>query len=462
MIGKVRAKVPFWLVFGSRSLSNEPIMSATFLKSDCSYRLLFSTAYRVLLAVVSIMMTVETRADWPGWRGQFRDGRAGDVQVPEKWPNELTLLWSHEVGIGHASPVISGNRIYQFVRNGERELLKCFDFQGHQQWVSPSYLATYRLHELALAHGKGPKSTPMVVDDCIFTLGINSVLSGWSPDDGSLKWRREFKGPFGSTSPRYGTATSPLAIGRTCITHVGGQGGGKLLALDGRDGSTIWEWHRDGPGYSSPVLARLGKTFQIVVMTQENVVGVASRSGALLWKIPYKTDFTVNTVTPTVYKEMVIVSGFHRGITAYRLDADQLDEHGRWTPVEVWHNPNVSMYMSSPVIVDDRMYGFSQTSSGELFCLNPANGELIWTGEARMGDHASLVATDNYILVLTDLSELMIIPVGTENYERLATYFVSDRKTWAHPVWMKNSVLIKDTTHLMMYAFGNPTVEGPE
>ena len=74
-------------------------MSATFLKSDYSYRLLFTAGYRVLLAVVSIMMTVEVRADWPGWRGQLRAGRAGDVQVPEKWPKELTMLWSHEVGI---------------------------------------------------------------------------------------------------------------------------------------------------------------------------------------------------------------------------------------------------------------------------------------------------------------------------------------------------------------------------
>src|SRR5258708_23245126 len=53
---------------------------------------------------------------------------------------------------------------------------------------------TNRLHNepAAAGHGKGPKSTPVISNGNVCTLGISGVLSCHDARTGKLKWRREF------------------------------------------------------------------------------------------------------------------------------------------------------------------------------------------------------------------------------------------------------------------------------
>ena len=48
--------------------------------------------------------------DWPQWRGPTRDGLVA-AALPAEWPPALKKRWEIPVGIGHASPVVSGNRV---------------------------------------------------------------------------------------------------------------------------------------------------------------------------------------------------------------------------------------------------------------------------------------------------------------------------------------------------------------
>src|SRR5690242_14279139 len=60
-------------------------------------------------------------ADWPQWRGPGRD--AAVPSAPSSWPEELTKGWSVDVGLGYATPLLVGNRVYQFSRQGESEVM---------------------------------------------------------------------------------------------------------------------------------------------------------------------------------------------------------------------------------------------------------------------------------------------------------------------------------------------------
>ncbi len=59
--------------------------------------------------------------EFPQWRGPARDGQ---VSVPARaaWPEALRAGWKVKVGVGHASPVVSGDRVFLFSREGEEEV----------------------------------------------------------------------------------------------------------------------------------------------------------------------------------------------------------------------------------------------------------------------------------------------------------------------------------------------------
>src|SRR5918993_2966593 len=69
---------------------------------------------------------VATGTDWPQWRGPRRDGSVGGA-LPAQWPEALKKRWEIPVGAGHASPVVSGNRVVVISRQGLEEVVRALD-----------------------------------------------------------------------------------------------------------------------------------------------------------------------------------------------------------------------------------------------------------------------------------------------------------------------------------------------
>jgi len=149
--------------------------------------------------------------DWPQWRGPNRDGHVAGFVSPEAWPEKLTRQWKAEVGEGHASPVVVGDRVFVFGRQGEEEIVRAMSLADGREVWSQSYSAPYTMRSDAAPHGKGPKSTPVVSGGRLVTLGISGVLTCWDTRSGKLLWQHEFSNDFKRTWPLYGTAMSPVA-----------------------------------------------------------------------------------------------------------------------------------------------------------------------------------------------------------------------------------------------------------
>src|SRR5881227_926265 len=66
-------------------------------------------------------------ADWPQWRGPNRDNKVVGFTAPATWPKELTQKWKVTVGLGDSSPVLVGDKVYVFTRQGEDEVTSCLD-----------------------------------------------------------------------------------------------------------------------------------------------------------------------------------------------------------------------------------------------------------------------------------------------------------------------------------------------
>jgi outer membrane protein assembly factor BamB len=404
---------------------------------------------RALLCVGSLLLAAHARAgdDWSQWRGPNRDGIAPGVSPPKTWPTELLRAWQVEVGIGHSSPVVAGDRVFVFTRQNEQETVRALKLSDGKELWRHNYPAPYEVSPPAAGHGKGPKSTPLVADGRLYTLGIGGILTCWNAESGEVEWRRNFSQKFKHTSPLYGTAASPLIDNGKLIVHLGGDDQGALMALDAVKGDVEWSWEGDGPGYASPIVAELSSTRQVITLTRTLCVGIDVEDGKLLWKIPYSTEYDQNAVTPVVYEQSVILSGYNKGIDRYRVEHDG-DE---WRIDDVWENKEVSLYTSSPLLKGERLYGFSHRQKGQLFAIDITTGQLLWTSEGRLADSASLVRTGDVIWAITTQGAAIVFRDSEKQFEQLARYKLSDSPSWAHPVVLAGGLLVKDESKLIRW-----------
>jgi outer membrane protein assembly factor BamB len=371
---------------------------------------------------------------------------ASTLTIPSAWPTQLTKRWQATVGLGHASPLIVGNRVIVHTRQGNRENVAEYDLTSGKRLWQDGIDAFPTVNPAAIAHGPGPKSTPAVANGRVFTLGITEILSAHDLSTGKLLWRV----PEPKVQPEFGTATSPIVDGANVIAFLGGMDAGALTALDAATGAVKWRWTGDGPGYASPIIATFGGVRQIVTQSQTKLIGVAAADGRLLWEVPFKTPYEQNSVTPLVVGDLLIYAGLEQPTVAVRVTAGL----GKgWTTSPTWRNEQVSMYMSSPAVVGTTLFGLSNKNRGQFFAIDVTTGKTLWLGKGREAENASIVRAGNYLLLATTNSELIVAKASASAFEEVKRYKVADSAMWAHPAFDGRNIVVKDADKLIAWSF---------
>ncbi|HEY7543998.1 MAG TPA: PQQ-binding-like beta-propeller repeat protein [Blastocatellia bacterium] len=383
-----------------------------------------------------------------GWRGPKSDGSIAGL-TRASYPETLKLKWKATIGEGHSSPVVWSKKVFTFARKDEREVVSCFDLDTGKQIWSDAYAVSYTAHPAAASHGKGPKATPAIGEGKLFTSGISAILSCYDAATGRVLWRKDFSSEYKLTSPYYGAAASPLYDRGSVIVQTGGHGKGALRAYDAKTGDVKWQWDGDGPGYASPIVVELEGVRQIVTQTQENIVGISRATGQLLWRIPFHSEYAENIVTPLLYKNTLILSGVDRGTFAVK----PVRRGETWTIETVWRNDAVPMYMNSPVLVGNFLFGLTHKNKGQYFCLDAQTGKTIWASEGRQGDNAAMLTSDQWLFSLNTDAEFFVFKAVAGKLEMIRKYTAAESATWAHPVITSNTVLIRDASTIAAWSF---------
>jgi outer membrane protein assembly factor BamB len=398
------------------------------------------------LAVLLAGAATAGATDWSQWRGPDRDAVADSSPLAE-WPEALLPRWTAVVGSGQSSPVVAHGRVFVFTREGDDEVARALDLRtGRPVWRT-AYPAAYSVYPGAASYGGGPKSTPVVHDGRLFTLGIGGLLTAFDAEDGRVLWRKDFTGRFQATAPPFGTAMSPLIANGLLVVHAGGHEGGALIALDPATGGEKWTLTGDGPSYSSPILTTLAGQQQLVLQVHRKVLGVEPLTGRVLWSFPFVTPCDQNIVTPLRASDLVVVSSQDTGTQALRLTR----KGDTWVPEVAWHTADVSMYMSSPVLAGGRVVGLSHRRRGQYFALDPATGRVEWTSDQGQGENAALVLTPTGLLALQGDGTLLVLPRDAASFTPSHRYRLGDGATYAHPVPTEAGLLVKDDQGLALF-----------
>jgi outer membrane protein assembly factor BamB len=227
-----------------------------------------------------------------------------------------------------------------------------------------------------------------------------------------------------------------------------------MLALDVSDGRERWRWSGDGPAVgASPVMPLIGGRRQLVFKSLEHIVGLDPRSGGELWRIPYRVSQDNTIVTPLVIGDLLVTSDWDEGLRAWRIEGQE----GAWSAREVWNTRAASIFTSSPVPVRAQdgtlVVGFSHLNSGQLFVLDPIAGEVLWRGRARSGEHVTLVAWGDQVLVFGEDGSLVVGEVSRAGVRPLREYALGRSGAWAHPAIADDVVVIRDRDRLAAFRF---------
>lgn len=404
--------------------------------------------FAVVALAIFIVSSQSTAGDWPQWLGPNRDG-----SVPEKvapWKSDLKVLWKKEVGEGHSSPVVAGGLVYLHtkVSGKEAELVQAFDAKtGNEVWKE-----SYDKPAFTTLFGNGPRATPCVRDGLIYTFGITGVLACWEAKSGKPVWKTETLGDPKKDNLFFGLSASPLVVGDNVIVQGGGKGRQGLKAFDRKTGKPAWTAGKDPASYAAPVL--LGKN--IVALTGENLISI-SPAGEIRWQFPFKDKLNESSTTPIKVGDLFIAAS----VTAGAVAVKESDKDGKPAVEQVWKNPSLTCYFSTPVPGDkDHLYLVTGTISINptvtLRCVETATGKEVWKKPNVGKYHAALLRLADGDLLMQDDStgDLRLLAANAKEYQELARSKACGA-TWAHPAIADGKIYVRDAKELVCLSLGN-------
>lgn len=380
--------------------------------------------------------------DYPGWRGENRDGKVSGFNVPPyKWPVNLKQQWQVQVGEGDASPVLVDGKIFLHVLADSNEVATCVDAaNGNEIWrriLNPAPEVTGP----AASH-PGPRSTPVVSKGKMISLGAGGAVTCLNTKNGEVLWtHNSFK-----EVPRFFTGSSPMIMDKICIVQLGGSQNGAVVALDMKTGDEVWKLEQVPCTYSSPV-AMSSFDNLILVQSETDLLGV-SGDGDLLWKIPTPAEQRFyNSPSPVFEGNTIVIAGQGLGTRAFSLE--KTGEN--WTVNELWHNQELGTSFATPLVKNGYIYG-NEHRMGYLFCLDLVSGNTSWKIETPLNRFGYLLDLGSQIASFTAYGTLVIFEPNGKEYKETANYKISENEVYASPVFSGDHIFIKDKQSLTCWS----------
>jgi outer membrane protein assembly factor BamB len=404
-------------------------------------------AIALIIGLTIVNEARQAATDVTQWRGANRDGVVTGFTAPATWPEQLTKRWTVDVGLGYSTPIVVGNRVYAFGRQGADEVMTAIDAASGKVLWRTAYPAAFEMSSAAKSHGPGPKATPVFFNGRLYAIGMAGHVTAYDAATGKQLWQKPGSMPL----PMYTSHSfSPVVDRGLVIFHVGGHDKGAITAFDLTTGAEKWSWAGDGPGYGSPIIAEFGGVRQLVTITQSKLVGIDVGTGALLWERPFASSNFTNSITPLRVGESVVVwnnNGPMRAVTIARRDS-------KWVAEEAWTSDDPPNRLSNTVLDGDVMFGMTQRNMGQYYAVDVKTGKTLWASEGRQAANVAVARAGNLIFSLENDGELVIFRASRTAFEPVARYRVASEEmfsTWSQPAISGNRIFIKDASTVALW-----------
>ena len=420
-------------------------------------------------AIFFCVATCAVADDWPQWGGPQGDIVWRESGIVDTLPTDglLPRVWSAPVGEGYSGPAVAEGKVYltDRIHADRNERILCFDAQSGTQLWKHEYAARYN----TIKYPAGPRSTPVVDEGRVFTIGAEGRLFCLDTESGDEIWKADFQADYGTKLPVWGMAASPLVDGEKLITLVGGSDGALIVAFDKASGKEIWRALDDGEiGYCPPVILEFGGRRQLIVWHPAAISSLDPETGSVIWEVPWAIKYGLSIPMPRQVDNHLFFTAFYDGPMMLQVGADSAEIVWRGKGTSEQDTDGLHSIMPTPWVNRDHIFGVC--SYGQLRGLNAKTGERLWetleaTGSGRWWNafiipHQPAEQTESAserFFIHNEQGDLIIAGLSADGYNEISrarlvepTRKVQRRMTiWSHPAFAMKSVFARNDKELV-------------
>ncbi len=382
----------------------------------------------------------ETAAEWPGFRGPARDDIVRGVRIETDWSRTPPVaLWRRPIGPGWSSFAVRGHLLYTQEQRGADEIVACHNVTtGRPVWTHRDATRFFESNG-----GAGPRATPTLSGDRVYTFGATGILNALDARQGSVVWSRNAASDIHMKVPMWGFAGSPLVVDDVVIVAVAGT----LVGYDLDTGSRRWSGPRHGfDSYSSPHRTTIDGLVQVLLQSSAGVTSVAPATGAVLWEHPWPGFAIVQPAMTADGDVLISVGNGTRRIAV---------AHGSsgWTVEERWTSVALKPYFNDFVVHKGHAFGFDGSI---LACIDLKDGKRTWKGGRYGNGQLVLLPDQDVLLVLSEEGELALVRATPDQFTELARFPALEGKTWNHPVLLGDVLLVRNGEEMAAFRLSLP------
>ncbi|MHB8971348.1 MAG: outer membrane protein assembly factor BamB family protein [Pirellulaceae bacterium] len=384
-------------------------------------------------------------ADWPQWRGLRRDGISQETGLLATWPTGgPRLLWKKSgLGTGWSSPVISGQQLFITGDVGSELIVFALDRDGNLLWRSPNGQAWTGSYP-------GARASCCYSEGRVFHLNAHGRLVCLDAAAGTPVWTADILERFAGKNITWALSESLLIDESRVIVTPGGKQA-LMAALDKRTGETVWTTPplpEELTSHCSPIFFELSGHRVIANCSAAHGFGVDAGDGALLWTVPLKNQFGVNTASP-IYGAGAIffVTPYTEEGRLYRLRHDD----AQFVPAEMWRS-RLDTVTGSGVLVDGMLYAAGYRRNKWWMGMDWQTGEV--KTELKDLTTGAAIYADGRLYCLDEKGAVGLVAIDAGGLRLAGTFpLVADRvnDAWAHPVLLDGRLYLRYHDTLYCY-----------
>ena len=420
------------------------------------YRTLIAIAIVELAALAFVATTAQgpAPAAWPQWGGPDRNFRIPSADIPSAWGEDgPNRLWRRPLGEGYSAILADGDLLFTMYREGDNEVVIALDAAtGGTRWQH-AYHAPL-LHDGYFdvwlnSAGPGPYSSPLLADGSVFTIGVNGHLHALDARTGALRWSHNLVDVF-DLDDYNAFASSPIAYGENIIQPLGGSSHG-VAAFDRETGTVAWRSPAFDLGPGSPLLIDVDGQSQLVVLGQQEVVGLDPADGRRLWSHPHTNELGLNISLPLwgPGNALFVSSAYDGGSRMIRLNRGGQ----RTTANEAWFNGRMRVHFGNALRIGNLILG-STGDFGPAFvaALDAETGAEVW--RERTFARAHLLDAGGILVIVDEDGEIALASATNDGLQVHARAELLTSNAWTPPTLVGTILYVRDRKDVLALDLG--------
>ncbi len=417
-----------------------------------------------LLTIVAGLSVVPALAgDWPRFLGPAGDGKSDETGLDLTWPETgPPLVWEVEVGEGYTMPSIAKGKLFEFDRRDDQARLTCREAATGKVLWSQEYSTDY---EDMYEYGAGPRGTPVVDGDRVYTYGVEGKLRCHAVDDGKLIWQVDTVKKFGVVQNFFGVGSTPIIEGDLLIAMVGGSpkdspgiqsgevmsSGTTIVGFDKKTGAVRYATGDDMASYSSPVLATIDGRRRGLLFARGGLLGFDPVDGKIDFHFPWRAKKleTVNAANPVVVGNRVLITEcYGPGSALLELKPEGYELLRKDPP----RDKSLASHWATPIHHDGTVYGCSGRHSGdaELRAIGFDDGKVAWS-QPGLG-RTTMILVQGHLIVLGERGRLFVVEATPAGYNEVsATEPLVSYPAWNPPVLANGLLYVRGADKLRCF-----------